>query len=103
MFDGRFDIRLRLVRAEQVGNNLFSGERSERERTNKLLGRTRHHHLHANTAVLQQADDFRRLISCDSTGHAQRNFHDKKTGAFSFESKRPPEELMPQTVREFQT
>jgi hypothetical protein len=34
-----------------------------------------------NTAVLQKAHDFRCLISCNPTGHAQRNFHSRRTAA----------------------
>jgi hypothetical protein len=34
-----------------------------------------------NAAVLQKAHDFRRLISCNPTGHAQRNFHSRKMAA----------------------
>src|ERR1019366_10438682 len=58
-----------------------SRERCECERTNKLLCRSRHHDLHPNAAVLQQAHDFRCLISCNATGHAQRNFHSRKSAA----------------------
>src|ERR1700687_3701156 len=37
-----------------------------------------HDDLHTNAAVLKEAHDFRRLISCHPTGHAQRNFHSRK-------------------------
>src|SRR5208282_2106551 len=68
-------------RPEHIGNNFFTGEGCKGQRTNKLLRRARHHDLHTNAAVLQKAHDFRRLISCNPTGHAQRNFHSRKTAA----------------------
>jgi hypothetical protein len=31
---------------------------------------------------LQQTHDFRRLVSCNSAGHAQSDFHRRKVAAF---------------------
>src|SRR4029077_17296547 len=83
MLDRRFDIRRpgSRLRTEHIGDYFFSGEGCERQRTNELLRRTGHDDLDTNAAVLQKAHDFRRLISCHSTGHAQRNFHSRKEAA----------------------
>src|ERR1700685_4425932 len=54
----------------------FSPESAAKVRgTNKFLRRARHHHLHANSMVLQQANDFRGFVSRDAAGHAQSDFH----------------------------
>ena len=60
---------------EHAGNDFFSGERGEGERTYKLLGGARHDDLHADAAVLQQADNFRRFVGRDAAGDAERDFH----------------------------
>ena len=75
VLNGRFDVGLRFVRAEQVGNDFFAGERCEGERTNELLRGAGHHDLHAKAAILQQADDLRRLVGRDPTGDTQGDFH----------------------------
>src|ERR1700686_2725151 len=83
MLDRRFDIRRPGSgrRTEHVGDHFFSGERCERQRPNELLRRMGHDDLHTNAAVLEEAHDFRRLISCHPTGHAQRDFHSRKAAA----------------------
>src|ERR1700686_3829661 len=83
MLDRRFDIRRpgSELRTEHIGDHFFSGERCKGQRTNELLRRTGHDDLHTSAAVLKEAHDFRCLISCHPTGHAQRNFHSRKAAA----------------------
>src|SRR5579863_200862 len=76
VLDGGVDVRLVLfIGGEHPGDHFFTRERRKGERTNKFLSRVGHHYLHPNSAVLQQADNFRRLVGRDSAGHAQSNFH----------------------------
>src|SRR4029077_489015 len=100
----RFDIRRpgSRLRTEHIGDHFFSGKRCERQRTNEFLRRTGHDDLHANAAVLKEAHDFRRLISCYPTGHAQRNFHSRKAAATDSKIEPRPTELMPPPGSEIQ-
>ena len=68
-----------IFRSEQVGDDFFSGESGEGERTNELLGGAGHDDLHADAAVLEQADDLRRLVGCNATGDAESDFHSRKS------------------------
>ena len=76
VLDGGVDVGLMLFAGrEHAGDDFFSGESGEGERADELLGGAGHDDLHADAAVLQQADDFRGLISCDSAGDAESDLH----------------------------
>jgi len=76
VLDGGIDIGLMLfARRKHTGDHFFTGERCEGKGTNKFLRRARHHHLHANSTILQQANDFRGFVSRDAAGHTQSDFH----------------------------
>ena len=76
MFDGGIDIGGMLFAGrEHSCNYFFAGECCKGKGTNKFLRRSRHDHLHTNAAVLQQADNLRRLVSRNTTRHSQSNFH----------------------------
>jgi len=59
VLDGRVDIGLMLISGrEHAGDELFSPESAAKVRgRTKLLGGAGHHDLHANAAVLQEADN----------------------------------------------
>ena len=76
VLDGGIDVgRMLLAGSEHAGDDFFSGERGEGEGANELLGGAGHDDLHANAAVLQQADDFRRLVGCNPAGNAEGDLH----------------------------
>jgi hypothetical protein len=76
VFDGGVDVgNVVFGGREHSGDHFFAGERSEGERADKLLSGAGHDDLHANTAVLQQANDFGRLVSRDSARHSESDFH----------------------------
>ena len=78
MLDRRIDVGLGILVAagsKHVGDDLFTGERGKSQGANKLLCPAGHDDLHADAAVLQQADNFRRLIGCDAAADSERNFH----------------------------
>ncbi len=60
---------------EHPSDNFFSGKRREGERTKKFLGGARHYDLHADAAILQQADNFGSLVSRNAASHTQSNLH----------------------------
>src|SRR6202030_1350457 len=60
---------------KHVRDDFLAGERRERERGNELLGGARHHHLHIELFLLQAANKFGGLISCNAAGNPKRNFH----------------------------
>ena len=64
-----------LARGKHVGDDFFAGERGKGERANKLLRALGHDDLHADAAVLQQADNFRRLVGRNAATDSERNFH----------------------------
>src|SRR5512141_3132910 len=77
MLDGGIKIGLStVVGAEHLGEHLLSRESRKREWANKFLRRTGHYDLRADTAVLQQAKHFRRLVCCDAAGNAEGDVHE---------------------------
>ena len=58
-----------------LGDDFFSGERSKGKGPDKLLGGAGHDDLHADTAILQLADNFSGFVGCDSAGDAEGDFH----------------------------
>ena len=66
---------LLLAGSEHAGDDFFSGEGSEGEGLNELLGGAGHDDLHADAAILQQADNFGGFVGCDSAGDAEGDFH----------------------------
>ena len=64
-----------LARSEHSGDNFFSGERREGKRPYEFLGGAGHDDLHANTAILHQADDLCSLVGRNSASDAEGNFH----------------------------
>ena len=75
MLHGRIDIGLLVPRRKHIRNHFFARQSSKREGPYKLLRRPRHNHLHANSALLQQAHNFRRFISRNPAADAQSNLH----------------------------
>ncbi len=78
MLDGRVDVGLGIfvARGEHIGDDFFAGERGKGERANKLLRPLGHDDLHADAAVLQQANDFRRLVGRNPAADSECNFHE---------------------------
>ena len=78
VFDGRVDVGfMRFVRREHAGDDFLSGKRGKGEGSNELLGGPRHHDLHADAVILQEADDLCRLVGCNAAGDAEGDLHDE--------------------------
>ena len=76
MLDGGINIRLVfLAGREHASNDFLSGERSECEGLDELLGGVGHDDLHANATVLQQTQHFRCFVRRDSAGDAEGDLH----------------------------
>jgi hypothetical protein len=76
VFDGGIDVGGVLFPGRKHSrNHFFARECRECQWPDELLRRARHDDLHANTAVLQEAYYFGRLISRDPTRHSESNFH----------------------------
>ena len=76
VLDGGLNIGLMLFASRKhSGDDFFTGQSGEGERANKLLSSAGHHDLHADTTVLQQADQFCRFVGCDSAGNSEGDLH----------------------------
>src|SRR5262245_8426352 len=75
MFDGAFDVRFLLVRAEHLRDHLLSGERGEGERADELLRVRRHDDLNLQAVLLQFANQLSGLICRDAATYSDRYFH----------------------------
>ncbi len=76
VFDRRIDIGFVLFAGgEHAGDDFFSGKGGEGEGPDEFLGGAGHDDLHADTAILQQANDLGCFIGCDSTGNAEGDLH----------------------------
>ena len=64
-----------LSRCEHAGDNFFSGKGGEGKRLDELLGGAGHDDLHTDATILQQANDFGCLVSCDAASDAQSDLH----------------------------
>src|SRR5713226_3329902 len=77
MLYGGVNIWRRALCSEHVSDYFFPGERGKRQRSNKLLRGAGHNDLYPDAAILQQADNFRRLVGCNSAADAQGNLHER--------------------------
>ena len=76
VLDGRVNVGLAAGRlGKHSSDDFFSGQSSEGERSNKLLSGSGHDDLHANAAVLQQADNFGGFVCGNSAADSKGNFH----------------------------
>src|SRR4051794_32925624 len=73
---GRVDIRLLVSSREHFSDYFFTGKRCEGKRPDEFLGRTGHDDLHPYPAVLQQANDFRRLVRRNAARDTKSYFHE---------------------------
>src|SRR5579872_2389059 len=76
MLDRGIDIRMLVcARSEHVGDNFFARECRKGEGPDELLGGVGHDDLYPDATVLQQANNFRRLICRNSATDAESDFH----------------------------
>jgi hypothetical protein len=61
--------------AEKIGDHFWSAKRRKCQRRDELARAARHHDLYREIFLLQAADKFRGLVSCDSSGDAQGDAH----------------------------
>jgi hypothetical protein len=76
VLDGRIQIRFLPARGKHSCDDFFSGKGSEGEGADELLSGAGHDDLHADAAILQQANDFGGLIGCDAAGDTEGDLHD---------------------------
>src|ERR1700686_334727 len=75
VLDGALQVCFVLSIAKQVSNYFLPAQSRKSQRRNKFPRRTRHHHFHGKSILLQQAHQFRGLVSRDSPGHTHRDSH----------------------------
>src|ERR1700728_19568 len=84
MFDGAFNIcrSSGTTGAEHIRDYFLSGERGESERSDELLRRAGHHHLHVQFFLLQAANQFGGFVSRYASGDGQCDFHLVRGGRY---------------------
>ena len=62
---------------KHVRDDILSGQRFEGQRSDKLGGGPRQNDLHGESSLLQSSHDFDGFVGSNTTGDAQRDFHNR--------------------------